>query len=140
VASAGPDLPDQAQLAHEFTREMYARYRYLRRTLNYRANSFQALVANHGGVGAAKLFLRDRNASDGFTRLCEEGMLEYTVQAAVLKPKYESLFTAEEREAARRRLELHGFDVASFLNQVDTTTAEDSPKFIQDSAQRRNFE
>lgn len=108
--SVRPEPVDLTQLAREFTDEMYAGYRYLVRTINYRAKSFLDMVTMHGGVGAAKLLLQGHDASDGFTRLWEEGMLEYSVEAAVLKLKYETLFTDKERDVARWRLERHDFD------------------------------
>ena len=55
---------------------------------------------------------------DGFTRLWEERMLEYSVEAVVLKPKYQPLFTEHEREVARDRLERHDFDVDDYLRRL----------------------
>lgn len=113
------DPADEARLARVFTEEMYSGYRYLARTINYRARQFLEMVTLHTGVGAAKLLLQGRDASDGFTRLWEAKMLQYSVEAAVLKPKYESLFSPEERHIARQRLERHGFDVDGFIEQLD---------------------
>jgi hypothetical protein len=111
--------PDLVQLAREFTDEMHEGYRYLARTIGYRAKAFLEMLTMHGGVGAAQLLLHGRDASDGFTRLWEANMLEHSVEAAVLKAKYTPLFNDEERDVARRRLELHGFDVERFLHRVD---------------------
>jgi hypothetical protein len=108
---------DSEQLAREFTEEMYEGYRYLARTINYRAKQFLEMVTMQGGVGAARALLRGRDASDGFTRLWQEKMLAWSVEASVLRPKYERLFTPDERDTARRRLEAHGFDVEGFLRQ-----------------------
>lgn len=118
MSAASPPPPDQAMLAREFTEEMYAGYRHLARTINYRARQFLEMVTLHTGVGAAKLLLKGRDASDGFTRLWEAKMLEHSVEAAVLKPKYEALFTVEERRIARQRLELHDFNVDEFIRQL----------------------
>ena len=90
---------------------MYEGYRYLARTINYRAKQFLEMVTMHGGVGAAQRLLQGRDASDGFTRLWEAHQLDRSVEASVLQPKYITLFTDEERDIARRRLEAHGFDV-----------------------------
>jgi hypothetical protein len=117
MSPAGPPPSDHALLAREFTDEMYAGYRYLARTINYRARQFLEMVTLHTGVGAAKLLLQGRDASDGFTRLWEAKMLDHSVEAAVLKPKYEALFTLEERRIARQRLELHEFDVDEFIRR-----------------------
>lgn len=104
------------QLSRQFTDEMYEGYRYLVRAINYRAKLFLEMVTMHGGVGAAKILLQGRDASDGFTRLWQAGMLDRSVEASVLRPNYVLLFTDEEREIARRRLEAHGFDVEKFLS------------------------
>ncbi|AGM08379.1 hypothetical protein [Amycolatopsis keratiniphila] len=101
-------------LAQEFTDEMYTAYRHLAKTINYRAKQFLEMVTMHGGVGAAQILLqRGRGTSDGFARLWEAQMLQWSVEASVLKEKYVDLFTDEERETAKQRLEDHGFDVKS---------------------------
>lgn len=106
---------ENEQLARAFTEEMLEGYRYLARTIRYRAKAFLEMVTMQGGVGAAQILLRGAQASDGFTRLWEEGMLGHSVEASVLKPEYAPLFTDVERDAARSRLEAHGFDVDAFL-------------------------
>lgn len=111
-----PDGDRRAELTRAFTEEMYEGYRCLARTINYRARQFLEMVTMHGGVGAAQRLLQGRDASDGFTRLWEEGQLNRSVEASVLRPKYTSLFTDDERATARRRLEAHGFNVGSFLD------------------------
>jgi len=69
------------------------------------------MISEYGGVGAAKRLLRGSRASDGFTRLWEEGRLDLSVELYMLLPKYRELFTDDERAEARRRLELYEFDV-----------------------------
>ncbi len=64
---------------------------------------------------AARLLLRGRDASDGFTTLREAGRLEMSVEAATLLPWFATLFTEQERTVARRRLDEHRFDVSGFL-------------------------
>ncbi len=110
--TASPD-----HLAREFTEELYEGYRLLARTINYRARQFLEMVTMRGGVGAAQILLRGPDASDGFTRLWQEKMLGHSLEAVVLKPKYAQLFTADELETARYRLEQHGFDVDDFLSK-----------------------
>jgi len=118
MASDIPATSAQDQRAREFTDELYAGYRFLVRSIGYRAKSFLEMVTLHGGVGAAQLLLRGSHTHDGFTRLWEERMLEYSVEAVVLKPRYESLFTEHERDVARDRLIRHEFDVDAYLTQL----------------------
>lgn len=115
---ATPAEPDLAGLAREFTDEMHDGYRFLARTIRYRAKAFLEMLTLHGGVGAAQRLLQGPDASDGFTRLWQENMLAHSVEAAVLKPKYELLFTPDERRIARDRLERHQFDVDAYLQQI----------------------
>jgi hypothetical protein len=115
MAADLPTASGQDQLAHEFTDELYAGYRYLVKAIRYRAKTFLEMVTIHGGVGAAQLLLEGRHTHDGFTRLWQEGMLEYSVEAVLLKPRYASLFTERERAIARERLRLHDFDVDAYL-------------------------
>jgi len=53
--------------------------------------------------------------SDGYTALYERGRLDLTVEALVLRPDWDDLFTAEDRDLARQRLTDYGLDVDAFL-------------------------
>lgn len=90
----------------------------LQREIGYNPTRFRQMVAEHGGLGAARLLLDGPDASDGFTTLWEAQHLDLSVEAHVLLPRFEALFTPAERQAARRRLEDHGFDVDAFLQRV----------------------
>ena len=85
------------------------------REFGYNPTYWQQMVAEHGAVGAAKRLLKGTRASDGFTRLWEEGRLDLSVEFFILLPEYADLFTPEERAEARRRLELYEFDIDSAL-------------------------
>jgi hypothetical protein len=73
------------------------------------------MVVDHGAVEASHWLLTGTRASDGFTRLWEEGRLDLSVEFSVLLPKYHDLFTDDERIEARRRLEQYEFDVDGHL-------------------------
>jgi hypothetical protein len=47
------------------------------------------------------------------------------VEAWVLRPEYEVLFTEDERVTARRRLEDHEFDVDRYLRSLTEHAARD---------------
>lgn len=110
--------PSSQQLASEFADDLRKSYRYLAREINYRAEAFMKMVGLHGGVGAAQILLRGPQTHDGFVRLWEAGELGNSVEAFVLHPKYEALFTDEERRLARVRLEDHGFAVEAYLSSL----------------------
>lgn len=117
MSSTLPTASDPDQLARDFTGDLHDGYREVLRTINYRATAFMAMVARYGGVDAAKRLLRGPHTHDGFVRLWQANMLEYSVEAAVLKPAYAALFTDGERAVARYRLDRHGFDVDAYLSR-----------------------
>ena len=96
------------ELAQEFEAAMLGLYDTWRTEIGYVASRFRILVANHGGVGAARRLLQKPGVSAGFARLSAAGRLELTVEYLVLRREYGGLFSADERGAARRRLTEHG--------------------------------
>lgn len=75
----------------------------------YWASYFLRGVRNHGGPDYAHQLLRKEGATDGFQRLKEEGRLDLTMEALVLRPEYAELFTDEERRVAAHRLAEAGY-------------------------------
>ncbi|WSW02795.1 hypothetical protein OG509_42200 (plasmid) [Streptomyces sp. NBC_01006] len=108
---------------------MVAGAQRLKREIGYNPVRFMQMLGEVGGVQAAKQLLRGRNASEGFTNLWSARRLDVSVEAFVLLPWYEGLFTDAERDTARRRLETHEFDVARHLR--DTASA--PPAWVSES-------
>lgn len=75
----------------------------------YWASYFLRGVRNHGGPDYAHQLLRKEGTTDGFQRLKEEGRLDLTMEALVLRPEYADLFTDEERRVASHRLAEAGY-------------------------------
>ncbi len=71
----------------------------------YYPTYFLRMVQERGGIGAAKHLLAVQNAQQGLYTLWELGGLEFSMEALVIQPNFESLFTEHERTEARRRLE-----------------------------------
>jgi hypothetical protein len=67
------------------------------------------IVAEKGGVAAAKQLICKSGGTDGFATLWEHGRLDLSVEAHVLKEEYKELFTDEERKMCRDRLLEFGF-------------------------------
>lgn len=107
------------ELGKQFTEELYGGYNYLASTIDYQATYFLSMLNMRGGVDTARILLRGRAASDSFTKLRQEQMLDHSLEAAVIKPRYAALFTEPERGIARRRLAQHDFDVEQFLADCD---------------------
>ena len=87
----------------QFHREMLRLYREAA-SFGYYPTRFLEMVNAEGGVNAAKKLLRESTVSDGFRRLWEEDRLDLSVEAVVLNPSWEALFTSEELAVARGRL------------------------------------
>jgi len=75
----------------------------------YWASYFLRGVRNHGGPDYAHQLLRQEGTTDGFQRLKEEGRLDLTMEALVLRPEYTELFSEEERRVAAHRLAEAGY-------------------------------
>ena len=75
----------------------------------YTAARFLQMVADQGGVRAAKQLLTTEGYSEGLTRLWEEKRLDISMEATVLKEPWCELFTEDELAIAKRKLTELGF-------------------------------
>ena len=82
------------------------------KAFGYRPTAFRKMVADHGGVEAARRLIRG-SATSGFEKLWENKRLDLSVEALVLDPKWRMLFTSDECDLARRRLKQFGYSVAN---------------------------
>ena len=97
------------QLEMQFHADMVNIYKTAKKECGYNATRFLQLIANKGGVEAARqLIIRQ---TDGFSALAEFGRLDLSVEAYILKPQYASLFTEAEREMCRERLKELGHQI-----------------------------
>ena len=87
-------------------------YQTAKRECGYNATRFMQLVAEKGGVAAAKQLISKSGGTDGFTTLWECGRLDLSVEAYVLKDEYKELFTDEERKICRERLLDFGYKLS----------------------------
>ncbi len=93
-----------ATLELEFHRESVEAVRTCK-TLGYVPTYWIRLMSENGAAGAAKHLLAPGDQwQDGLTTLYELGRPDLSVEHAVLAPKYQTLFTEEERNIARSRL------------------------------------
>ena len=77
---------------------------------DYRATRFLQMLHEYGGLGTAQILLHAAKVSDGYTVLWERKRLDLTVEALILKPEWRDLFTDDEREIARKRLEDYDYE------------------------------
>jgi TIR domain len=89
---------------------MLSIYRRAKRDLGYNASRFLQML-DQGGLPAARQLLHAPGVSDGFRTLWEHKRLDLTVEAHVLKPEFQHLFTPQELDIARSRLRDYGYEV-----------------------------
>lgn len=71
----------------------------------YYPTYFMQMLEKHGGVETAKRLLKGKEPQTGLYRLWELGILNVSMEAYVILEKYRPLFTADEIQEARRRLD-----------------------------------
>ena len=92
-----------------FNGAMVSIYETAKRELGYNATRFLQMISEQGGLTTAKQLLWSSAPSEGFTTLWERGRLDLTVEAHVLKTEFVPLFTDDDRDHARNRLEAYGW-------------------------------
>lgn len=96
-------------LEKQFEQEMVNIYMTAKKECGYNASRFLQLVSTKGGLAAAKQLITKPGGTDGFATLWEHGRLDLSVEAYVLHPEYAALFSDEERNICKERLEQFGY-------------------------------
>jgi 5-methylcytosine-specific restriction protein A len=96
----------RSKLERQFTDQLLENYRIAGAEVGYWATRFLGAVRRRGGLAQARAMLAPRNMNQraGLDRLIDAKRPELTVEAAVLRPKFRSLFSSEELAIARARL------------------------------------
>jgi len=94
-----------------FHEAMVEIYRRAKSEAGYTATYFLSMVSERGGYETAMYLIHTDRPSDGYTSLYERGRLDLTVEALVLRPAWEDLFTVGDRDLAQKRLIEYGFDI-----------------------------
>ncbi len=92
-----------------FNEEMISIYWKAKTECNYNATRFLQMVSEQGGLEAAKSLLHADGYSDGLVALWERDRLDITMEALVLQKPWSSLFSKEELDVARKRLNELGY-------------------------------
>ena len=98
-------------LKRQFESDMVNIYRTAKKECGYNASRFLQMIGKQGGWATAKQLISKPGGTDGFTTLWEHGRLDLSVEACVLKPEYQELFSAEERRMCKERLESYGYKI-----------------------------
>ncbi|KQT33832.1 hypothetical protein ASG29_07020 [Sphingomonas sp. Leaf412] len=71
--------------------------------LDYHPTGMLQMIDRLGGIGTARRLL-ELPPSEGFARLALLERIDLAVESLVLQPRWDGIFTEEERRIARRRL------------------------------------
>ena len=96
-------------LEDKFHKAMIDVYQNALRDCTQRAAYFLQMVGRQGGVETAKKLLQSNDIEHGSTALWKCGRLDLMFEYLILQPKYDDLFTDEEKEMARNRLKEYGY-------------------------------
>ena len=107
----GPEGQSLQEL--DFGYAMVELYEKIGKQTGYWANYFLRSVRKHGGVEAARRLLHadklDSKPSKGFMSLLRMSRLDLTLEREILWPRWDGLFTEQERDFCRRRLAEYGY-------------------------------
>ncbi len=98
-------------LENKFHEDMNNIYFTAKKKLKYNASRFIQLVSKEGGLKAAKQLISKSGGTYGFEVLWENNRLDLSVEALVIRPEYQELFTEGEREVCRQRLKEFGYEL-----------------------------
>jgi hypothetical protein len=97
------------ELENQLKADLLEACRISREELNYNPIRFMQMLTEKGTKETAIELISSPAPAEGFTRMWENGTLHLTVEAHVIKPKYEPLFSQEIIDKARERLEKYGY-------------------------------
>ncbi|BBZ79498.1 hypothetical protein MANY_48350 [Mycolicibacterium anyangense] len=100
---------ETSELEASFAHRMKDVYLRGRSEAGSNAPFFLNMLSQYGPLETAHKLLASPAISDGFADLWERGRLDLTVEAVVVEPQFSGLFTEDEIEIARRRLEQFGY-------------------------------
>ncbi len=75
----------------------------------YYPTYFLQMLHQYGGVETARRLLAKQEIQSGLIKLYELDLLDSSMEAYVIKERFQSLFTGDERAEAKRRLEELGY-------------------------------
>ena len=95
-------------LEDEFHRAMVGVYE-VAKDHDYFATYFKRMLDEHKGVETARRLLARQEIQAGLMKLWELKLLDHSVEALVIQERFRPLFTEDEVQEARRRLEELGY-------------------------------
>lgn len=90
---------------NELHEELLSLYRRTGEATNYWPNYFLRAVRAEGGLAVAKKLLAPGQVSSGFDSLIEVKRMDLSVESIALESRFSHLFTAQELQTAKERLD-----------------------------------
>ena len=100
-----------SDLEEQFGEKMVDIYRRAKDECGYNATRFLSMLFEMGGVAIAKALLQRGSPQYGFEALWERKRLDLTVETLVLQGPRHQLLSPADLEAAKSRLEQHGYPI-----------------------------
>ena len=99
-------------LEAEFDAAMMQIYVRAKKEAGYSATRYLQTLHDNRGLDTARILVKAEQPSEGYSALWERGRLDLTVEALVLQPKWQPLFTEELEllECARQRLVKYSYN------------------------------
>ena len=98
-------------LEQAFHQAMLGIYERANNACDYQPIRFLQMVQARGGVETAKRLLAQNEVQNGLVTLWDCGRLDLSMEALVIEPRFQPLFSEDEIEIARARLEAFGYSV-----------------------------
>lgn len=92
-------------LERKFHNAMINVYKKSDKECGYRATRFLQMLGEKGGVKTAKKLISKDGGTEGFLKLWQFGRLDLSIEALVQQDEFRELFTDEELEMCKERLE-----------------------------------
>jgi hypothetical protein len=92
------------ELERRFDAGMFEIYDRAGSEVGYWATRYLQMLRRRGGLDTARYLLAQKLTSDGYAHLRDAGRLDLTVEALVLQPEFEPLFSGDELAIAADRL------------------------------------
>lgn len=97
------------QIELDLFNDMVNLYREVDKQCNYKQMGFLQTLQVNGAIETVKELINRSDITDWFKRLLECNRLDLSVEALVVKDKYDELFTVAEKKICLKRLKEYGY-------------------------------
>jgi hypothetical protein len=92
-----------------FDERVWASIREMDKKCNYHPTIFIGMIQDYGAVEAVRRVINDPKITYGYEKLWECGHLELSMESIIQEDEWKNLFSAAEKEKAKKRLLEYGY-------------------------------